>query len=264
MRLTTGREASRRYFIESAIKLANCAGSPLERLRHEFLPRWHAAKCPKPTPLASGRSQYLTGEQRKAREQAANGVLEHWAEACNLFSRDADGNNVAADWLVDFARGICESESTPNTPKGDAAVSPRLARFGETTMPPPGQAGPVLAIPMDHPDRLPKETWRDFGRRAKKALAKYVKQQEQDEGLLAQYKAFQRKPKRTRETKVSPLVHFEWFILYQCCEWKLIEIQAAYPDRGSPQTIYQGIKSAAARTGLAQIAKDRHLKKSSR
>jgi hypothetical protein len=265
MRLTTSLEASRRYFIQSVYKLDDYAGSPLKRLRDEFLLLWYEAKYPKPVLSASEIPRYINAEEWKEREQAANRVLEEWAVSCALVSRNGEGKEVPADWLVDFARVFCE-ESARSTP--NEGVLPRFART-EATMPPPGQGGAVLVIPMDHPDRLPGETWREFERRAKKAVAADVKRRRR---VLERLSAF--KPIRTRETKAAPLDHFEWFILYQCCRWKLTEIKSKYANTGDPaspatpstgpgslQTIWMGISSAAARTGLALIARRLALKR---
>jgi hypothetical protein len=203
-----------------------------------FLPCWRDAMYP-----ASRPGHYVSGDERRQREQKGRRVIEEWAKACQLGCVDGDGEETP-DWLVDYASIFCErNESrggTLHTTDGfypsffDPEPIPSQVRMA----PPPGW----------HPDPDPGETWIQYRRRICKWLKKHW------EGCQIDSKP------RVRGKRVRPvgktygheLDHSEWFILYQYCKWDLKRIGKQYGRHGTgvEPAIREGIRSIAKRVGL--------------
>jgi hypothetical protein len=247
------RDDARRAFTFALESLGHIDRSPLKRLREEFQPEWRCS-------FSNPESRYIGIAQREQMEKEARAAIVRWAAACKLVAES--DSRPSPEWLVDYAIQHLKKlrdDGQVTAPTLESGTSPS----GNAPSPVDRR---VVLLPV--PNVEPHESWLKYKKRACATLHRYwvamSKQPKTSRGPRRQ----KRQPSKTRI-----LDHAQWFILYQCCGWHLAQIGDCHwydlkRDRGSvkgqgpEQTIWQGIRSIAERTGLRRLPKRPGLKKS--
>jgi hypothetical protein len=142
-------------------------------------------------------------------------IIEEWARRFWLLGTDGE----PADWIVAYAGDLCQKLSG-EWREGRTTLSQLNSVSG------PRQLGPwigALVIPMTDPTPRDGEAFANFRKRARNAFAVHLHQLESTHGRnnavvpVAPQSAADYGPKK---------LHFRWFVLYQCCKWKLSRIHA--------------------------------------
>jgi hypothetical protein len=225
--------------------------SPLKRLREEFYPEWRTSVLGPDR----GDGRYTSLAQREELAATAPVVAERWASACKLLK---PGSRSAPAWLIDYA-----VEYLTKLPAVSLVSEQPLAGKPQPCLRAPRQVDPAgLFLPMPHPEPFPGEAWLKYRKRVCRVLRAHW-------DATRNGSRRQKKPValKIRPSFITRIEHAQWFILYQCCGWKLAKIAACtwYQRRGSgEQAIWQGLTHFAERTGSKVSAKRRGLKKSAR
>lgn len=117
---------------------------------------------------------------------------------------------------------------------------------------------------MDHAIPYPGEPWRQFDKRARKALTAHLRLLRHTRDLAAPKDfGINRKTARRRSRKSEASVHFEWLILFQCCRWPLNKIwENTFPQVGERdgRAIWQGLSDKAKLLNL-ELRRVKHSRK---
>ena len=246
-------ELARTQFLLASLNLAlqGIHGSPWLILRDHVFPKWKEILNPK----GSGPMRYLDYLERQAgsahRTAEARSLLDSWATDCWLVERVDHSMLAPAGWIVDEAWRCCEQWDRPRGANYGVEAIPFLADMdaGPLVPPPstPGVGSSVLIVPMDNPSRGGDESWPAFRRRARNALNLHLRR------LALRESASRATPKGARniKTRAYKLDHFDWLVLYQCCNWSLLQIQREYPYVTTVQAVWMGLSEKALLIGLA-------------
>jgi hypothetical protein len=258
MRRITQSQA-RLAFTFSLETLTNLGGSPVRRLREEFYPEWAAV-------FSNPSERYVSVERQSSMRQAARDVLARWASGCKLVT----DSGSAPGWLLDYAEGFLKTfegsnRGAPAKESAEASVSPNN-HCSQIPSEPTALLGKgnALWLPMVDASPKPHEMWVDYKRRLCAALRTQWNAQQARNSKKRDLAKPARQPK-----SMTQFEHPQWFILYQCCNWRLAQIASCpwYDRRGGPsaeQTIWQGIRSVGKQTGLKVSYRRSALKKSAR
>jgi hypothetical protein len=249
------RDLARNCFLLALVELNShsVAGNPLQALRAEVWPKWHAILHPaRPTQLFY--HNYVS--DREHRKAAADDLLRNFARDCGLVEYVEGDGLRPADWFVVFARESCGqfSEEKNGLPKRYCDLSDTargVLASGQIS------SGPVSAadyldeigdfqltswftFPMSQSSRLQGETAGDFERRAVRDLKNFLR------STGSHPKTSDRLPHPKRN-----LDHLLALALYQCCQWPLRKIRETYfPNVTTDQAISVGLRRKAKLIGL--------------
>ena len=230
------------------------AGNPLQVLRDEVWPKWHAAMhAPVPKERTGNYLDFLA--ERHRTDVAVSELFAQWAVDFSMLELDQE--NKPSAWVIAAANQICRAWSKTELGQEEPLwwasrlrQSSGIETYGGVTLTSVEPSATGIFVPMDYPSPRLDEQWKEFRRRAKNALVAHLDILEHtqhfvDPEVIGTSRRGAKSPRRKRDG----LEHYRYLVLYQCCGWPLKDIAGRHGP--TLQAVSQGLREKRALLGLA-------------